>query len=214
MSTSELQSIYLSKISEALLRLTACETFLDSYKNSGSPFYFEAAVLQIRKSMECIAFAAVATNKKKYAELRQKNDKSTDYTRDYNAKKILQLLSNINKDFYPIPLSKPIFISPGNWHFEVREYGALTKNRFESFYDRLGKFLHADNPWGVDKNVKNLVKDMPEIISSIRALLSFHVALIRTSEFLGAWVVESPLNGEPPRILTAEADGEFIVSQR
>ena len=211
MSQTELQSIYLRKMSEGLDRLKACESFLDSYRESQNVFVFEAAVLQMRKALECVAYAAIAPNKKEYAEFRTQAEKQPDYTKDFNAGKILQLLSKINPDFYPKPISAPIRIEPGKWHFDMRKDESLTKNKFKSFYDRLGKFLHADNPWGHDKGLKNLLDDIPEIITSIRLLLSWHFTTIRTPDFNGVWVVEAPANGTPPHVIIGQAEGDFVV---
>jgi hypothetical protein len=87
----------------------------------------------------------------------------------------------------------------------------LTKKAFESFYDRLGKFLHADNPWGSDKGTQNLVADLPHVIDRLRVLLEWHFTVIRTPEFNGVWVVEVPASGNLPRILLGKAEGEFVV---
>lgn len=207
----KLQAIYLSKVSEALARLSACESFLASYKISVNVFVLEAAVLQMRKALEAVAFAAIAPNKEQYAELRAKSENSADFRKDFNARTILQLLSSVNPDFYPRPISAPIQKAPGQWHFGSREDDSLTKKRFESFYDRLGKFLHADNPWGHDKGLNNLVKDLPDIIAAMRSLLSWHFTAIRTPEFSGVWVIEVPANGAPPRVVVGQADGEFVI---
>jgi hypothetical protein len=133
---------------------------------------------------------AIAPNKKEYDEFRAKAEKQPDYTKDFHASKILKMLSQINKDFYPKPVSAPISMGPGRWHFGERVDGSLKKNKFSSFYDRLGKFLHADNPWGNDKGVVNLVSDLPEVMKSIKLLLSWHCTKISTPEFNGIWVVE------------------------
>jgi hypothetical protein len=207
----ELQTIYLGKISEALARLTACERFLSSYSVSKDVFVLEAAILQMRKALEAVAFAAIAPNKTQYAEYRAQAEKNSDFTKDFNARSILQFLGKINADFYPLPASAPISVSPGNWHFDRRKDNSLTKEKFESFYDRLGKHLHADNPWGNDKGIDNLAKDIPDIIAATRSLLSWHFTTIRTPQFSGVWVVEAPSNGAPPRVIVGQADGEFVV---
>ncbi len=208
---TDLRNIYLGKISEALARLAACDRFLNSYNASKDIFTLESAILQLRKALEAVAFAAIAPNKDQYAEYRAQAEKSADFTKDFNARSILQFLSKVNPDFYPLPASAPIAVSPGNWHFDRREDSSLTKDKFESFYDRLGKHLHADNPWGNDKGLENLVKDMPEVIAATRSLLSWHFTTIRTPQFSGVWVVEAPSNGTPPRVIVGEADGEFVV---
>lgn len=209
---TELQTIYLGKISEAMARLKACEHFLNSYSVSKDVFYLESAILQMRKAMEAVAFSAIAPNKTPYAEYRAKADKNTDFTKDFKASAILKFLSMVNADFYPFPVTSPIAVSPGNWHFDRRKDNSLTKEQFESFYDRLGKYLHADNPWGNDKGLYNLVKDIPELISATRSLLSWHCTTIRAPQFSGVWVVEVPSDGAaPPRIIVGQADGEFVV---
>ena len=77
-------------------------------------------------------------------------------------------MSQVNPDFYPVPISDPIAKAPSQWHFDRRNDDSLTKEQFERFYDRLGKHLHSDNPWGNDKGITSLVKDIPKIISSTR----------------------------------------------
>jgi hypothetical protein len=211
MSEIQLQKIYLSKVEECLDRLKACEEFMKSYKEKEDIYTLESAILQMRKSLECVAYAAIAPNKKEYKEFRAKADRQPDYTRDFHAGKILEMLSKINKDFYPKPVSPPISKGPGRWHFEKREDGALTKNQFSSFYDRLGKFLHADNPWGNDKGIKNLLNDIPTVIDSVKSLLLWHFTKVSTPKFTGVWVVEVPSNGEKPKIIIGKSDGEFLV---
>ena len=213
MDEAQAQEIYISKLSEGLSRLLACESFLEKYRTSESVFEAEAAVLQLRKAMECVAFAAVAPNKSEYAEFRSEAENQPDYTKDYHAGKILRMLGKINADFYPKPVSPPINVDPGKWHFDLRDDDSLSKKQFETFYDRLGKLLHADNPWGSEKGLKNLLADIPSVIESLRLLLSWHYTVIRTPEFNGVWVVESPSNGRQPKVVVGQAKGEFLVEE-
>lgn len=208
---TELQTIYLGKISEALARLSACERFLCAYTTSKDVFALESSILQMRKALEAVAFAAIAPNKSQYAVYRARAEKNSDFTKDFNARSILQFLGKINADFYPLPASAPIAVSPGSWHFDRRQDNSLSKEKFGSFYDRLGKHLHADNPWGNDKGLDNLAKDIPEVIAATRSLLSWHFTTIRTPEFSGVWVVEAPSSGASPRVIVGQADGEFVV---
>lgn len=207
----ELQAIYLRKISETIARLGACESFLAMHRASNDVYSLEAAVLQVRKALEAVAFAAIAPNKEEYEAFRAEAEKPADYRKDFNARAILRYLGNINKDFYPTPLLAPTKKPDGSWHFERRSEGFLTKEQFESFYDRLGKYLHADNPWGSDKGMQNLVADLPGVIGQLRVLLQWHFTVIRAPEFNGVWVVEVAPSGAPPRIVVGKADGEFIV---
>jgi hypothetical protein len=140
------RKIYLDCMSKVKSRLAFAEAQLRLHEGNSDIYYLENAILHLRKTLENIAFAAVAPNRKAFAELRAKAEKSPDYRNDYNGSKILLSLSKINKDFYPIPLENRTSTAPGNYHFERAEDGFITKKQFARTYDRLGKFLHADNP--------------------------------------------------------------------
>ena len=208
---TEAQEIYLAKINEAVDRLKACDYFLDSHSKSPAVSLLEAAILQMRKALEAVAYAAVAPNKVRYEHFRAQASSPAAYRKDYNARAIFQYLAKINPDFYPTPLAPPTQVQPGHWHFEQKPNGFLTKDRFESFYDRLGRFLHADNPWGNDKGMVNLTADFPVFIAKLRELLALHRTIIRTPDFLGVWVVEVPTDGRVPHIIIAQATGDFVV---
>lgn len=210
---TEAQEIYLAKINEAIARLNACNYFLGIYAKDGAMSLFEAAVLQMRKALEAVAFAAIAPNKTRYEQFRAQAYRAADYRKDYNARAILQYLARINQDFYPIPLASPTQTKPGHWHFDQKADGYMTKDRFEALYDRLGKFLHADNPWGNDKGVANLVADLPTAVGQLNELLVLHRTIVRTPEFTGVWVVEVPNDGRVPHIIVGQAAGEFAVAR-
>jgi len=204
------EEIYLHKMKEVAERLGGCELFLSEYNRTKNIYFLESAILQLRKAFESISLAAIAPNKDAYEKFRLEAEKPADYRKDYNGRKILQLLRRINKDFYPKPLLPPKKVE-GKWHFERKSDGFLTENKFESFYDRLGKYLHSDNPWDVNKGINNLVADIPSVLSEIKTLLELHFTVIRTPKFLGVWVVNFPANGNAPKIICGEAEGDFVV---
>ena len=205
-----LQSIYKSQIAEATLRLLAAKRYLLLFNTTGDVPDLEAAILQVRKALETIAFAAIAPDIKQYEAFRAEATKNPDFTKDYHAAKIFTALSLVNKDFYPISLLPVKQQHDGSWHFDIKQSGFLTKKKFETVYDRLGKHLHAHNPWSGSKNLQNLAGDLPTIVEETHALLDVHARIIRTSEFHGVWVIETDRLGNPPQILTAKADGPFI----
>ena len=206
------QALYCSLIAEAVSRLSAAERFLGTYQAAGDLPQLESAVLQVRKSLETIAYAAIAPNKKEYAAFRALATNSPDFTKDYHASKIFAALSRINANFYPIALAPAVRQPDGSWHFDHRQSGHLTKKKFEAAYDRLGKHLHAHNPWAGGKNIQNLSADLPIIIEGSYALLELHVRYIQTPEFNGVWVIETARNGTPPRVFTATAQGAYVVA--
>lgn len=208
---TEAQEIYLRSINESVARIDACGVFLDAYASSGSLSALEAAALQARKAFEAVAYAAIAPNEKRYQAFRARAAQPADYRKDFNARAILRHLAKINPDFYPTPLLPATQQAPGHWHFELKADGYLTKARFESFYDRLGKFLHADNPWGHDKGFVNLAADLPSAMIQLRELLALHKTIVRVPSFSGVWVIEVPTDGRVPHIITAAATGESAV---
>lgn len=204
------EEIYLQKMREVFERLQCCRLFLLEYNRTKNIFFLESAILQLRKALESISLAAIAPNKEAYEKYRLQAEKPADYRKDYNGTKIHQLLRRINKDFYPKPLLPPKKVD-GKWHFERKSDGFLTEKNFVSIYDRLGKYLHSDNPWDVKKCINNLVTDIPSVLSEIQGLIELHFTVIRTPEFLGLWVVNLPANGEGSKIIRGKAEGDFVV---
>jgi len=211
MHESSLQEIYRAQIAEATSRLLSAQDFLSAYSATNLVPQLEAAILQLRKALETIAFAAIAPNKKQYAQLRAAATNSSDFTKDYHATKIFTALSKVNKNFYPKPLLPATKQEDGSWHYGDKKSGFLTKGRFETVYDRLGKHLHSHNPWSGSKNLQNLAKDIPQIIEESYSLLDLHVCYIQTPEFQGVWVVETDRIGTLPHVLTAVASGPYVV---
>lgn len=204
MNSERLRNIYLKQINEALERLNASEVYYERYKKTDEIYEMDSCVLQLRKTLECIAFAAIAPNRKAYEQFR-----NTDFTKDFNAKKITTQLNRINKHFYPKPLLPAVRGKDNVWNHAKKENGFLTQKKFEKVYDRLGKYLHADNPWGNDKGLSNLANEYPSFVKQIHGLLALHVTSIITPDFKGVWIVESDSNFSRARIITAEAGGEF-----
>ena len=211
-SVKQLQSIYLSMVQESKGRLEAAQLFLNTYEESKSVPHLESSILQVRKALEAMAYAAIAPNKEAYEEFRSQSEQQPDFRKDFRASQILHLLYQVNKDFYPIPLLPPIKQKDGTFHYDRKEEGFLTKKRFSKFYDRLGKYLHAHNPWSNDKQIQNLAADIPVIIKETMALLELHASFIQAPHFKGVWIVCVPSNSQKPYVITGMSDGEFVVN--
>jgi hypothetical protein len=198
-------------MSEALDRLSASERYLGAYSSFGQLCELESATLQLRKAMEAIAFATIAPNKEMYATFRKNANKPTHFGEDWQADSIFLALNKVNPDFYPGPLLQETKVGPNAWHFGKPMDGYMKRKDFEKWYKRLGKFLHADNPWGNDKGWVNFANEIPDAIRAIRALLKKHRTLIRAPEFNGVWIVDAPSDGTPPRMIKALAEGPFTT---
>lgn len=207
-----LQNVYKSQLTETTKRLIASKRFLDSFERSGDAPDLDAAALQLRKALETMAFASIAPDKKQYADFRAMAVSSPDFTKDYHAKSIFLALGKINKDFYPKPLLPAVRRPDGSWHFDDKQSGFLSKKRFEAAYDRLGKHLHADNPWSPSKNMQKFAADLPAIIEEAHGLLDLHARFIRTPGFEGVWVFAADRLGNPPTLMTATSMGPYVVN--
>ncbi|KAB1587891.1 MULTISPECIES: hypothetical protein [Burkholderia cepacia complex] len=215
----EAADIYALMISEAANRLAAATTFLESFKNGSGVAYLESCALQLRKGLETLAFAAIAPNQSVYAAHRAKVEKNPDFTKDYHAKYIFNDLSKINEDFYPFPILPGKNIAPegspnNHFHFERKESGYLSKAEFISVYDRLGKHLHARNPWSTGDALAGLPEMAAKTIEAAHGLIELHVAFIRRPDFSGVWVVEIPRGSLVPKMILAQTDGPYKVLNR
>ena len=190
-------NIYSGKMSEAIDRAKACRNFLNDFKSSGDRYQFDSAVLQFRKSLECMVYCSIAPNRKEYEDFRQSSEKPADFRKDYNATKILTMLGKINAEFYPRPAQKELNLKQGFPHFSAKKGDFLTKKRFIAIYDRLGKFLHADNPWSNSKGIHNLVVDIEASLNYLFDLLRCHIVYVKTNKFIGIWLVEVDIESNP-----------------
>lgn len=187
-------------------------TFLAAFQSTGGVPQLEASILQLRKALETIAFASIAPDKKQYAAFRATAVQSADFTKDYHAGRIFTALAKVNKDFYPLALLPPERQPDRTLQFGRKASGYLTKKKFETAYDRLGKHLHARNPWSGNRNLHSLAADLPTIVEETHSLLDLHARVIRTPDFHGVWVVETDRLGNPPRVVTALTTGPFVVT--
>ncbi|MFA5985267.1 MAG: hypothetical protein WC782_14725 [Methylococcaceae bacterium] len=104
-------------------------------------------------------------------------------------------------------------MADGTYHFGRKKTGYLKEGRFINVYDRLGKYLHGDNPWGEDKDLQNFALELPGVIAETYSLLELHGAFIKTPNFVGVWIVEANKDGTSPRIIEAEAHDEFVIKE-
>ncbi len=207
---------YALMISEAANRLAAAAAFLKSFESGSGVAYLEASALQLRKGLETLAFAAIAPNHAAYAAHRAKVEKSPDFAKDYHAKWIFKDLGKINPDFYPLPLMPIKNVTPdgapnNHFHCDRKESGYLSKTEFINVYDRLGKHLHARNPWSTGDALAGLPEMAAKTIDAVHELIELHVAVVRRPGFSGAWVVEIPRGTLVPKMMALQADGPYVV---
>lgn len=211
MRQSDIEEIYLKNMRDIKRRLRYSERQIHEFNNTQEYLFLENAILHTRKALECIAYASIAPNKKAYSKFRSEAKTPADFRKDYHGAKILKQLGMVNKEFYPLPLIEPKLVGVRQWHFDRLKDGYLTKSQYIKLYDRLGKFLHSDNPWDNDKGYLNLAKDMPESIKRIMALLQVHVTFVQEKERRLSFIVDMGSEKKDVSVLTAVADGAFKV---
>lgn len=211
MNQSEVIKVYLDNMRDVKKRILYAESQIDLFNKSENKFILENAILHLRKALECIAYASIAPNKDAYAKFRSDAKKQTDFRKDYHGGKILEQLEKINKDFYPLPLAEPELIGDGQWHFDRLSSGYLIKNEYSKLYDRLGKFLHSDNPWGGDKGYLSFAKDMSENFQKIKLLLQIHVTFVKDEKSIDAFVIDMGSQSKDVSLIKALPRSEFKI---
>lgn len=205
------EQIFMDKISESLSRLDVSLHYLDAYNNTGHFFELESSILQLRKALECIVLSNIAPNVDRYRLFREET--KGGFENDYHGNKILLALERINPDFYPIPYEAPKLQADGLYHLEQR-INKFPRKSFEKLYDRLGKFLHADNPWGNDKGYQNIARDIPNEVLAIQDMMNRYISVVRGPDLNGAWLVERQRGSNQVTLFKVAADGEFTINRK
>jgi hypothetical protein len=138
----------------------------------------EFACLQLRKTLELVAYAALAANRERYGQAH------ADVDRAWSAKRILERLRRMHPHFYPVPVA-PVPQGPNRWHFEEVEDGFLTQDDFEFLFDKCCDVVHEWNPFRPGPRLVEFNRSIAEWADRIERLLAFHhVQLIDQDDVL------------------------------
>jgi hypothetical protein len=139
----------------------------------------EVVCLQLRKSLELIAFASLSAHKDAYAQAHD------DFSTHWNAKRLLSKLEKIHPDFYPKPVTVAQTDARGVRQFADVAEGFLTRDEFVFLYDKCSEAMHTWNPFRTDPRVVNFERSISEWVARIQRLLTVHwVRLIGTTDVL------------------------------
>jgi hypothetical protein len=153
----------------------------------------ELACIQLRKILELIAFGSLVANRAKYAVA------YANFAEHWNAKRMLQKLAKIHKDFYPRPLAIGAQEQPGVHNFVDADQPCLTQDDFVFLYDAASKALHVRNPFQSTAHIDFRIS-IADWIQRIQQLLGIH--LVRFVDTPDLWVVN----------MSAPGDGKVHVS--
>ena len=168
--TSEALGAYLNLMADILRRSDVIDAIAS--KQTGLVYRittWESIYLQFRKILEHIAFASLVANKTAYAEAYD------DYSRHWNAKRLLGKLAKINPLFYPQPKTR--ISGKGHvWEDWIdRTDDFLTKEDFVTLYNMCGNIIHTKNPYGAALNLSAYETGFAVWRTKIISLLNTHV---------------------------------------
>lgn len=204
MKTSNETQKYCNYLHDIKTRLTAIQQITGGKATINSlgreDFDIEFVAIQLRKSLEGIAFASLIANKDIYSE-QHKN-----FAKHWNSKLLFKDLERLNPDFYPQPLGK--ISEPderGIKNIGYLEEGFLTKEEFVFLYDKCGKALHTLNPYGGSHTI-DLKIPVHEWVDKIIKLLYIHqIKLLDDSETFIVYF-QHPENGKVQALRAVEAN--------
>jgi hypothetical protein len=153
----------------------------------------ELTCIQLRKILELIAFGSLVANRTKYAVA------YANFAEHWNAKRMLQNLAKIHKDFYPRPLAIGAQEQSGVHSFVDVDRPFLTQDDFIFLYDAASKALHIRNPFQSAAPIDFRIS-IADWIVRIQQLLGIH--LVRFVDTPDLWVVN----------LNTPGDGKVHVS--
>jgi hypothetical protein len=179
--------IYVGYIAEVRPKLDVIQDFIDGRATTGVEAYNnEFVFLQLRKTLELIAFASLTANKDVYSAVHEK------FSEHWRAKAMLDELQKVNPDFYPDPYDPPQETAPGVKHFPKPSDSYMTKSDFVILYNAASAFLHVRNPFTAKASPIDILYPVQEWVVRIRRLLLWHVMHLVSGD---KWVVNVPLTG-------------------
>ncbi len=129
----------------------------------------ETAYLQLRKILELIAFGSLIANISVYSKQYVK------FSTHWNASLMLKDMERVNPNFYPQPIIQAISKDP-NYASEWSKPkdGYLTKDDFLELYEKCGRMMHAENPYGAKIDYDKYREQLPIWRSKVVRLLNAH----------------------------------------
>jgi hypothetical protein len=179
----DLAEIYCSCMEDVKSRLAVVRTVTKGQLSTGSElFNYELVSVQLRKSLELVAFASMTANKKLYAEAH------AGFANHWKAKEMLSSLNRLHPGFYPQPIRLDHVKKSGAKHFERVEGDYLTQEDFTTLYDLCSEVLHTWNPFTMKEKHINFKRSVTEWVQRIDRLLRLHFMQFVDREEI--WVVD------------------------
>jgi hypothetical protein len=176
---------------EVKLRLGLVLSVTDGRFSVGrEDFNGELVCVQLRKTLELIAFASLTANKAKYAQT------YADFATDWNAKRLLTKIEKIHPEFYPKPVEFAQQGASGVKHFTEVTDGFLIRDEFVTLYNKCSEVLHARNPFRTDPKIVDFGYSIRDWVGRIQRLLALHWMQLVDSEDIWFICMQDPEDGK------------------
>lgn len=175
-------TLYCGLMEDVKVRLELIRRFTSGEVRVGSnQFTYECVSVQLRKTLESIAFASLCANKVKYSEVH------ANFAKHWKAKALLNDLKRVHPNFYPVPMKRPVVKPDGTKHLDRIDDGFLTREDFVFLYDRCSEVIHTRNPFSQAETAIDFVHSVDEWLRKIETLLQLH--LVQLADVDTVWVV-------------------------
>ncbi|EIO4603189.1 hypothetical protein LQM14_002442 [Vibrio parahaemolyticus] len=161
------EETYLKIICEIRDRIHAAE----SLSETENLVFIESTSLQLRKTLELIAYLSILVNGDKL------NSKERN---EYHAKKIVESLNEKTTIFYPFP-SRLIESLDGkeNTIVPLNQKSSLSQLEFKEAYQLCGKVLHAQHPLKRNVNFQDIKIKNHTYLQRLKSLMSQHTIPVK-----------------------------------
>jgi hypothetical protein len=180
--------LYGKQMKEIKDRVDFLNKFMASSDQFPFPIKIETAGLQLRKIFELIAFASLSANRDRYATV------YTDFSKHWEAAKLVKNLKNVNQNYYPEPVIEvPIDHPIAKHKLEKRDGDSLTEEELVEAHGRCGALMHASNPYKKAINYEYYKTMIPKWLARTMHLLNNHT--IHLVNDPGMWQVHMHEHG-------------------
>lgn len=142
----------------------------------------EFVCLQLRKSLELVAFASIAAQKDVYSA------EYADFSQHWNAKKLMNRLERLHPEFYPTPVLVTGPDERGVKKLVPIKEGFINKDDWVFLYDTCSAAIHEWNPYRTDPKIIEFGHSIGEWVVRLRRLLELH--WVRLASTRDIWVIQ------------------------
>lgn len=166
----------------------------------------ESMVLQLRKILELVAFGSLVANIDQYRNLRDK------YAHDWRAELILADIERLNPHLYPQPVEQTKSTQEAVDHVRFvpeADDSYVRRSDFSKVYGKCAALLHAENPYGGNRNFEYYQQNLPIGMRKIERLLSANV--IRLVSDSNYYLIQMRSSDGKPHHYTISPAGHAVV---